>query len=248
VTVDATALASAAPMAPLERADSPREAAEQAEAMFVKMLLKEVRKAMPEDGFMNSRELQTFYDLFDDNLAQQIAESGQLGLADSIEESITGRPVARHERAHRAYTRFADVNGPTEGRVTSGFGHRHHPILNRRKMHYGVDIGAPQGTPIRAVRDGVVTRSENMGTYGNVVFVDHGDGLETRYAHASELMVEPGTPVRKGEILATVGSTGRSTGPHLHFEVRKDGVAVDPSAYLQDSPEIHPQRGPDLDR
>ena len=251
MSVDVTAMSSMVPMGPTEKPQDARQAAEQVEAMFVKMLLKEVRKATPDDGLMNSQELQTFYDMFDDHLAQQITETGQLGLADAIEEAIAGKVSTTHERAHRAYRAHAkvDVHGaPTHGRVTSGFGVRNHPILHQRKMHYGVDIGAPTGTPIRAARDGVVTRAENMGTYGNVVFVDHGDGVETRYAHADELLVEPGTPVQKGQILATVGSTGRSTGPHLHFEVRKDGVAVDPSGYLEESPEIRSQRAAVLDR
>ena len=251
MTVDATALASVVPMGPTERPQDARQAAEQVEAMFVKMLLKEVRKASPDDGLMNSQEMQTFHDMFDDQIATEIAQSGQLGLADSIEEAITGRPIASHERAHRAYRGHASIDvhgGPVKGRVTSGFGVRNHPILHRRKMHYGVDIGAPTGTPIRAARAGVVTRAENMGTYGNVVFVDHGNGVETRYAHASELLVKPGARVQQGQILATVGSTGRSTGPHLHFEVRKDGIAVDPSGYLDDSPEIHPQSATVLDR
>lgn len=255
MTVDATALASTARMqAPVDRPQSPREAAEQVEALFVKLLLKEVRKSMPEDGLFASRELEMFTDLFDEQVAKDIAESGKLGLADAIEEAITGKPVAHSHRAAHAYRRFASgtaSDGPVEGRITSGFGHRHHPILHRRMMHYGVDIGAPRGTPIRAVRDGVVTRSERAGSYGNVVFVDHGNGLETRYAHADELLVRPGARVEAGQVLATVGSTGRSTGPHLHFEVRKDGVAVDPTPFLgaiSPSSEIRPQSGPGSDR
>ena len=250
MSVDMTSLAGVMPPAPQDRAETPREAAEQIEALFIQTLLKEVRKASPEDGLLNSSELQTFHDLHDEQLAQEIAQSGQLGLADLIESQLTGAPISGHTRAVRSYERVSDdVHGtPVDGRITSGFGHRHHPILHRRKMHYGVDIGAASGTPIRAMRDGVVTRSERMGTYGNVVFVDHGDGVETRYAHARELLVKPGQRVVRGEVLATVGSTGRSTGPHLHFEVRKDGVAVDPTPYLDAHDTIPSQRGAGSDR
>lgn len=242
-------------MAPQAPPSDAREAAEQAEALFVRMLLKEVRRSMPEDGLFSSREMSTFQDMFDERVADQIAQSGQLGLADAIEQSITGQAPTRSAALH-AYDRAAGhahahdhVHGtPVEGTLTSDFGHRHHPILHRRMMHYGVDIGAPAGTPIRALRDGVVTRSERMGTYGNVVFVDHGDGLQTRYAHARTLLVKPGERVQQGQTLATVGSTGRSTGPHLHFEVRQDGEAIDPTAFLSDPDAIHPQRGTGLGR
>jgi murein DD-endopeptidase MepM/ murein hydrolase activator NlpD len=91
-----------------------------------------------------------------------------------------------------------------------------------------MDIAAAEGTPIRAVRDGTVTFAGERGGYGLVVYVDHGDGLQTRYAHCSRLHVKPGQKITQGQLLSEVGSTGRSTGNHLHFEARKNGVAVDP--------------------
>jgi murein DD-endopeptidase MepM/ murein hydrolase activator NlpD len=99
-------------------------------------------------------------------------------------------------------------------------------------MHQGVDIGAPEGAPISAAAAGKVTYSGVMGGYGNIVIVDHGNGLETRYAHASSLDVRVGETVAAGQLIARVGSTGMSTGPHLHFEVRKDDVAVEPTDYI----------------
>lgn len=255
MTIDASALASAARMqAPTETPSDAREAAEQVEALFVKLLLKEVRKSAPDDGLFASSEMDMFHDLFDEQIANEIASSGQLGLADALEEAITGKPVSPSTRPTRAFVRahdHAEDHGAVHGRITSGFGERHHPILHERMMHYGVDIGAPRGSAIRAIRPGIVTRSERAGSYGNVVFVDHGNGLETRYAHADELLVRPGTQVSAGQVLATVGSTGRSTGPHLHFEVRKNGVAVDPTPFLGEiSPAdaIQPQTDPRLDR
>ncbi|MCC6311464.1 MAG: M23 family metallopeptidase [Trueperaceae bacterium] len=121
---------------------------------------------------------------------------------------------------------------PVQGRVSSYFGWRNVSV-NGNRYHGGLDIAAPSGTPVKAARSGVVTRSGWWGTYGNVVVLDHGDGSETRYAHLSAVAVRVGQALRQGDVLGAVGSTGASTGPHLHFEVRFDGRAVDPLPYLQ---------------
>ncbi len=121
---------------------------------------------------------------------------------------------------------------PVEGRVSSSFGWRNVSV-NGNRYHGGLDLAAPLGTPVRAARTGIVTRAGWWGTYGNVVVLDHGDGSETRYAHLSSVLVRVGQALRQGDVLGKVGSTGASTGPHLHFEVRFDGRAVDPLPYLQ---------------
>lgn len=117
-------------------------------------------------------------------------------------------------------------------RLSSGFGQRRHPILGKRAMHSGIDIPGPLGTPIHASEGGVVRFSGKAGGYGSMIEIDHGNGMRTRYAHLSRLLVAPGTPVARGEAIALMGSTGRSTGSHLHFEVRVNGRAADPLAYL----------------
>lgn len=114
------------------------------------------------------------------------------------------------------------------GRVSSEFGMRHHPITGVDKMHNGVDVAAPAGTPIRSAASGVVSFAGNRGGYGLLVIVDHGDGVETRYAHQQQLDVRAGDRVEAGQVLGAVGATGLATGPHLHFEVRRDGNPVDP--------------------
>lgn len=121
---------------------------------------------------------------------------------------------------------------PLAGETGSGFGHRTHPITGEYAMHTGIDRGAPTGTPVRAAAAGVVVRAGPNGGYGNFVEIDHGGGVTTRYAHHDELAVRTGDVVAAGQTIGTVGSTGRSTGPHLHFELRHDGVAVDPEPYL----------------
>ena len=124
-------------------------------------------------------------------------------------------------------------------RMTSGYGMREHPILGGRRKHDGVDLASPVGTPVHATADGVVERASWFGGYGLCVELDHGAHLETRYGHMSRLAVAEGQHVRKGDVIGYVGSTGRSTGPHLHYEVRVNGLAVNPLAYMQpDDPRL----------
>ena len=118
---------------------------------------------------------------------------------------------------------------PTNGFISSGYGLR----WNGAEFHQGIDIAAEMGTPIVATADGVVTLAGwNAGGYGNMVDIDHGSGVSTRYGHASAVVVTAGQRVRRGQIIAYVGSTGHSTGPHLHYEVRLSGQPVNPSSYL----------------
>jgi murein DD-endopeptidase MepM/ murein hydrolase activator NlpD len=121
---------------------------------------------------------------------------------------------------------------PVAGRLSSAFGWRNIAV-NGNRFHGGIDLAAHDGTPVVAARDGRVTRAGWWGTYGYVVVVDHGDGSETRYAHLSRVDVAAGANVRQGDGIGAVGSTGASTGPHLHFELRFDGRAVDPLPYLE---------------
>jgi murein DD-endopeptidase MepM/ murein hydrolase activator NlpD len=118
---------------------------------------------------------------------------------------------------------------PVPGGITSGYGYRRHPIYKVRKKHTGVDMTASHGTPIKAAADGVVVHASRWGGYGNCVIIDHGGGLATLYAHCSTLNVSVGSKVKQGGVIAKAGSTGLSTGPHLHFEVRRGGDPVDPS-------------------
>jgi murein DD-endopeptidase MepM/ murein hydrolase activator NlpD len=121
---------------------------------------------------------------------------------------------------------------PVEGRRTSPYGYRNHPILGVRKLHTGIDVAASSGTSIRAAGDGTVIFAGRWGGYGNCVIIDHGGGTATLYGHCSRLGVTQEQKVTQGQVIAYVGSTGLSTGPHLHFEVRRDGRPVDPAPYL----------------
>ena len=122
----------------------------------------------------------------------------------------------------------ASVFAPVSGRMTSGFGMRRHPILGYARMHAGVDFGAAWGSPIFAVSDAVVVYAGRHGGHGNYVRLEHGGGLGTGYGHMSKIAVAPGARVRAGQVIGYVGSTGLSTGPHLHWEVYRDGRTVNP--------------------
>ncbi|MGE4323559.1 MAG: M23 family metallopeptidase [Sphingobium sp.] len=116
--------------------------------------------------------------------------------------------------------------------LTSNFGVRSDPFNGRARMHKGVDIPGPVGTPIHATADGIVSRAGWASGYGNLVQISHGGGMETRYAHMSKLLVAPNSYVRRGQIVGLMGSTGRSTGSHLHYEVRVEGVAINPIPFV----------------
>jgi murein DD-endopeptidase MepM/ murein hydrolase activator NlpD len=121
---------------------------------------------------------------------------------------------------------------PSDASISSNFGWRVHPILGDSRFHSGIDFGDDYGSTIRAADNGVVIFAGWYGGYGNAVIINHGEGITTLYAHLSKIDVSEGQKVQVGEAIAAVGSTGLSTGPHLHFEVRKDGEPVDPMDYL----------------
>lgn len=117
--------------------------------------------------------------------------------------------------------------------LSSSYGMRVHPITGKVARHNGIDIPAPHGTPIYATADGIVGRAQRLGGYGNYVEVEHGNAIQTRYGHMSSFIVRPGQQVKKGDVLGYVGSTGRSTGNHLHYEVRIEGAPVNPMPFVR---------------
>ena len=134
----------------------------------------------------------------------------------------------------KAAARAMPVHNPAPGQaVSSSFGVRRDPLLRTPAMHAGIDFRATSGTAVRAAGAGTVVRAGWAGGYGRMVEVEHGNGLTTRYAHMSRIRVARGDKVETGDVVGEVGSTGRSTGPHLHYEVRRDGVPVDPLRFLK---------------
>jgi murein DD-endopeptidase MepM/ murein hydrolase activator NlpD len=230
-------------------ADSDAAAAREFEAWMVSFLSRQMRETV-KDGPWSGGAMSTFADLFDQEIGGRVAESGGLGLQASLLGALQSRrrddggsgapkPSAPAAVAPAEAARSGEVAGRAAGhrlRVTSAFGARRDPLNGENRLHHGIDFGAPEGTPIRAAAAGVVRFSGPRGGYGNVVIVAHPDGTETRYAHCRDLGVKAGEAVAAGQAIATVGSTGRSTGPHLHFEVRRDGAAVDPATWSGVSP------------
>lgn len=196
-------------------------------------------------------------DVFAQTLADALARGGGIGLAALLERSLGGQgpaPGVGHStaagssgRAPRLLVepraaplaRVAPHPGPfplsepvADAVTSSPFGTRRDPFTGLPSNHRGIDLAAPEGVPVEASAAGVVTAAGPRGGYGLAVEIDHGSGITTLYGHASEILVEPGTRVERGTPVALVGDTGRSTGPHVHFEVRSNGSPVDPRQAL----------------
>ncbi len=198
------------------------EAATQLESVLLKQLLHSsgVFKGSDSPGSAHA------YDLFAESLADAVAKSGGMGLAKLMtagQADTTTAPPTPHD------PRAPDGFGP----MSSGFGQRIDPLHHKASMHTGVDLPAAAGTPIPAAKAGTVIFAGERGGYGNAVELQHDDGTTTLYAHASEVLVTRGQFVPEGAPVATVGQTGRSTGPHLHLEVREGGHPIDPVRALK---------------
>ncbi|MGE5568989.1 MAG: peptidoglycan DD-metalloendopeptidase family protein [Rhodospirillales bacterium] len=167
-----------------------------------------------------------------------ISQEGSL--LPTVQQSIEEYDLLRSAnltRYSRRYPRFWQVNThpsiwPVEGTLRGHFGSRTDPFSGEGAFHRGVDISAPAGTPVRAAADGFVAQAQFMSGYGRVVIIDHGNGLQTYYAHLSRFAVVPGQEIRQGEVIGAVGSSGRATAPHLHYEVRLQGRAENPIRYM----------------
>jgi len=231
-------------------ADAQRQeiASEEFESYLIGMLIKEMRKTIPK-GMFSSDAMDTFTEMMDQALAKDLAETGAFGFADAMLQGISGidesqgqdlqtdlreftttvQPILKDVRQsiHR-HDHNADVLQPVLGRLTSKFGMRIHPISQEFRMHDGVDIAAAKGTDIQNVIDGKVTFAGVKGGYGKTVIIEHSDGRESLYAHCDQIYVQKGDQIQAGDKIAEVGSTGVSTGNHLHFEFRENGKSVDP--------------------
>jgi murein DD-endopeptidase MepM/ murein hydrolase activator NlpD len=141
-----------------------------------------------------------------------------------------------HHYGHQWQTHSQPSLWPVIGALSSSFGGRSDPFSGEGAFHTGIDLQAPRGTPVHVTADGVVESAGWSGSYGKLVVVDHGNGLETYYAHLSQLMVVAGQELRRGQVLGLSGGTGRATGPHLHYEVRLGGTPVNPYKFMSKAP------------
>jgi murein DD-endopeptidase MepM/ murein hydrolase activator NlpD len=212
--------------------ESVKKAAREMESLFAYEMIKAMRATTggsAGSGLGND----TYMTLFDLELAKLFAERG-LGLQDMFAKGLAAAsgPAKDSRPASMGDELKTILPGNRDIRISSGFGPRKDPISGDRKFHYGLDIPAPLGTEIHPVKKGTVQFSGEQAGYGNVVVIDHGDGFVSTYAHNAAGLVSAGDTVSPETVIATVGSTGRSTGPHVHFEVAYEGKAVNPRALL----------------
>jgi murein DD-endopeptidase MepM/ murein hydrolase activator NlpD len=221
-----------------------QKVAEEFASLLLFEMLKAMRATVPQSGFFtqDSAAKEIYTSLADIEVTRALAKRDSLGLGEFIlqgmdkhgrgkEESakLTDSPTSLSSVPSSASASFSPV---PSGRVSSTFGLREDPVNGEERFHKGMDIAAPIGTPVRAVAAGKVVFSGQAGEYGNLVTVEHADGIITRYAHTAENLVSMGEQVAVGQKIALVGSSGRSTGPHLHFEVLKAGNPVNPQPFL----------------
>ncbi len=224
----------AATVSPAE--DPVRKAARDMEAILLRQMLRSSGAYGGGEGAGASVRA----DMFVGALADAVEKAGGLGLAETLSRAMGAEPASPAGAPTTAVTPRSGAPSPmfpaalpggavtpVAGRVTSAFGLRTDPFTGAEREHAGVDVGAPEGSAIRATSGGVVRSAGPRGGYGQAVEIDHGNGLTTLYGHASELLVQEGDAVEAGQEIAHVGSTGRSTGSHLHFEVRMGGRPVE---------------------
>jgi murein DD-endopeptidase MepM/ murein hydrolase activator NlpD len=234
-----------------------KKVAQEFEAVFIAQLLKIMRETIEESGMEGSGGFgkSIYTDLFDQEVALSMASRGALGIGDIIYRNLTGngaaadqdlastaqsgwktsRPESENlntlspsdaaDSAREISIPFLPVNAP----VSSNFGMRNDPFTGKQRFHKGIDIAAPAGTPVAAALPGKVISAGYERGYGNTVLVEHDGGLQTRYGHLASINVKAGDTVTSENVIGRVGSTGRSTGAHLHFEVIRMGTQVDPA-------------------
>jgi murein DD-endopeptidase MepM/ murein hydrolase activator NlpD len=171
--------------------------------------------------------------------------SGRLMESVNRDLEVLGQEIVSRERSLQELKRYLDEKRsllastptitPASGLVTASYGYRRSPFTGQREVHEGLDIAAPYGTPVVATADGIVTFVGPLAAYGHVVFVNHSHGFATFYAHNSRYQVKEGQAVRRGDVLAYVGTSGRTTGPHVHYEVHVNGSIVNPLKYIVDT-------------
>lgn len=209
-----------------QTASDRRKAAQEFSSLLFLEVLKAMRATVPQEGLLENEALSRdiYTAMMDTEIAKVMAQRDTTGFTQMVEKSLekTSAQPQQQDQSHAA----------AHGIVSSVFGMRTDPFNGNVKFHQGVDIAAPTGTPVKAAADGKVIFSGQMAEYGNLVEVDHGNGWVTRYGHNAANLVAVGDDIKAGQTVGLVGSTGHATGPHVHFEVRKAGKAVNPDNLL----------------
>jgi murein DD-endopeptidase MepM/ murein hydrolase activator NlpD len=224
-----SALSEGAPRLNGRSADTPQErqrVAREFTSFLYLEVLKAMRAALPQGGFVESESLgrDIYTSMLDAEIARAMARRDNSGFVKIVEKSLEQAPPTNPPGDGKLL--------PAPGTVSSVFGPRKDPLSGATRFHHGVDIAAPAGTVVKAAAEGTVTFSGWREGYGNVVDVDHGNGWLSRYGHNAENLVREGERIEAGQAIARVGSTGRATGSHVHFELRKLGKPVNPDWLL----------------
>lgn len=227
-----------------------RKVSQQFEAIFIAQLLKVMRETIEESGLTEGGfGKSTYTELFDQEVSLSIARRGAFGISDLLYNSLvdktsnstepaSGEAVPVNETSpgqspasvgSTAGQEISDLHLPVQAPLSSAFGLRKDPFSGEARFHKGLDLAAPEGAQIVAALPGTVVSAGYENGYGNTVLVQHPGGLQTRYGHLASLSVKAGDQVNEASVLGTVGNTGHSTGPHLHFEVIRLGKQVDPT-------------------
>jgi murein DD-endopeptidase MepM/ murein hydrolase activator NlpD len=237
-----------------------KKAAQEFEAVFIAHMLKVMRETIEESGLMEGGFGKSIYtEMFDQEVSLSLAKRGALGISNLLEQSISADISAdeknksdRSPDADPAHTletpslaspdssgktsaqqpEITDFQLPVRAPISSDFGLRKDPFSGQSKFHKGLDLAAPEGMKVVPALPGTVISAGYENGYGNTVLVQHAGGVQTRYGHLGSICVSVGDTIAPENVLGTVGSTGRSTGAHLHFEVIRDGIPVNPSACL----------------
>ena len=214
-----------------------KKACKEFESVFTYQLLKTMRRTIEKCDLFHGGQGEEIYESFlDQELSKNVAGSGHHSMAELLYRQLRPADASLTEpgKGIQGYQDAGSSNPswPLKARVSSEFGWRRDPIHGRTAMHRGIDLAAKEGTVIRASLPGRVITSESRGGYGNLVVLDHGRGLTTLYGHNQLNLVREGDWVEAGSPVGRVGSSGRSTGPHLHFEIRRHGKHLDPRLFL----------------
>ena len=222
---------------PLEQKEKElKKACREFEAVFTYQLLKSMRNTIDKcDLFHGGQGEEIYESMLDQELSKKMADNGRTSLAESLYRQLSNILLKESGNEETKVDNDLEDNSPlwpTSKNISSGFGMRKDPFTGENQFHYGIDIAAQEGSVVRATMSGKVLVSDEQKGYGKTVMLDHGHGFVTVYAHNQDNSVKAGDWVERGAPIARVGSSGRSTGPHLHFEVRKDGNRLDPLEFL----------------
>ena len=221
------------------------EACAEFESLFINLVMKQMRQSVVKSGLIDGGMGEEFFTgMLDEEISRQAAVRQGMGLKEALIEQLTGgrKPAVTKSVALRSYSiqkaakkAVPSFTFPVSGTVSSSYGKRKDPFTGESDFHHGIDIASAAGSEIFAAGPGRVVFSGWKKGYGNVVEIDHGDGFRTLYGHNDKNLVSVGEEVTSDQLIAHVGSTGRSTGPHLHYEVRKNGEPINPEKVTHSS-------------